>query len=179
MNIPIADVLAGHINGEWGFTGTRAGMTFVQKRVIEYTFRLGAPSVVRHGGAFGADTEMHMIVKEMDVATFFDVWPARDDRAKYYKDMRRPNVHVQPIMDPLTRNEEIVKRSKILIGTPHTQREEQRSGTWQTIRKARDREMPILIVWPNGILTLDYRRRLSRVEIPRENETPTQEKRRM
>lgn len=150
-----------HKNNEWGFTGTRAGMKVAQARIVRAVLKLGSPAIVRHGAAFGADREFHAIWREELPRRFADVWPADQSHVKLYDGQN--NVHVNPVMPPLDRNVEIVKRSVFLVAAPHTQQEEQKSGTWHTIRQARHNDKPILIVWPNGVMTFDYRKRLVRV----------------
>ena len=60
----LQDVTDEFIEGEWGFTGTRAGMTNAQKVLVRSCLKLGKPAIVRHGGAHGADTEFHAIWRE-------------------------------------------------------------------------------------------------------------------
>lgn len=150
-----------HYEGEWGFTGTRKGMTHKQGQLVRIAVRHGKPAIVRHGGAHGADMEFHAMWREELPQRFADVWPAEQARVKLFD--HQDNVHVNPVMDPLARDDEIAKRSKFLIACPHTQKEELRSGTWTTIRRGRKVDIPILIVWPNGVMTLDWHRTLSRI----------------
>jgi hypothetical protein len=93
-----------------------------------------------------------------------NVWPADAKRAAIFADQER--VKVEPVMHPLDRNIEIVKRSRFLLATPNKEFEEQRSGTWQTIREALKLNLPVLIVWPETKrLTLYYEKRLHRVTV--------------
>ena len=60
------------------------------------------------------------------------------------------------VRDPLPyleRNRAIVDACDILIACPKGMQEEQRSGTWATVRYARRRDRPIVIVWPDGTVT--------------------------
>lgn len=146
---------------EWGFTGTRAGMTKQQMDLVRACLTLGKPAIIRHGAAFGADREFHAIWREELPKRFADVWPADDKSVKLFD--RQDNVSINPVLPPLQRNEEIVKRSKFMIATPHSQQEEQKSGTWMTVRCARRLEKPALIIWPNGVMTLDFHKFLTRI----------------
>ena len=47
----------------------------------------------------------------------------------------------------LARNVEVVDAVKLLIAAPETDVEVRRSGTWATIRYARERGIPVLILW--------------------------------
>jgi hypothetical protein len=50
----------------------------------------------------------------------------------------------------LVRNQDIVDISKVLIGAPSDFVEEQRSGTWATIRRARAAKLWTILVYPDG-----------------------------
>lgn len=51
---------------------------------------------------------------------------------------------------PLERNRDVVDASDVLLACPGGMAEEQRSGTWATIRYARKAGKPVVIVWPDG-----------------------------
>lgn len=53
-------------------------------------------------------------------------------------------------MPYLQRNHVIVNMCEALIATPTEMFEQQRSGTWATIRYAAKMRRPITIIWPNG-----------------------------
>jgi hypothetical protein len=161
QELAIADVIRAYRGKEWGFTGTRAGMSTTQHGWCRKLLDKGHPSVFRHGGAFGADTQVHAIWKELKLSGHADVWPADDKRRALF--LNQPRVTVKDVMNPLTRNEEIVSRVGFLVAAPHTQGEVQRSGTWHTIRFAIRNEVPTLILWPDGKLTLHRDKILHRV----------------
>lgn len=60
---------------------------------------------------------------------------------------------VLPSKKNLSRNRDIVNACDWLIACPRTQAEEQRSGTWATIRYARKTGRRITIINPDGTLT--------------------------
>jgi hypothetical protein len=157
----LAQVLDVVRDGEWGFTGTRAGMSMDQRVYVRSSLVIGTPTIIRHGGADGSDTEFHAMWREELSQNWADVWPASELRAKLFE--KQNHVTVNPVMDPLDRNVEIVKRSSFLIATPQTQQEVQRSGTWATVRAARRHVVPVLIIWPNGMMTLDLEGVITRV----------------
>lgn len=156
------DVLQTFKRADWGFTGTRKGMTHAQHTWIERWMRDGHPGVARHGGAYGADTQFHAIWKDTarNPSKVF-VYPADDKRRKLF--LNQPRVFVEQVMDPLVRNEIIVDKDAFILAAPHTQHEIIRSGTWHTIRCAIRNEKPVLIAWPNGKLTLHRDKVLYRV----------------
>lgn len=134
---------------EWGFTGTRAGMTTFQGHMLRRILARGKPSIFRHGGAWGSDMQAHVIWKQTRRAkSRANVWPAHENRAVLFRDDE--HVDVERVMEPLSRNICIVDRSKFMIATPNKEYEEQRSGTWQTIRESMQRHRPVLIIWPKS-----------------------------
>lgn len=162
----LVEEIAKFYHGEWGFTGTRAGMHAFQIAMVRRVFRAGQPIVLRHGGAFGADFEAHAMWREVCKTSACNVWPADAKRAALF--MGQERVKVEPVMPPLDRNIEIVKRSTFLVATPSKEVEEQRSGTWQTIREAAKINVPVLIIWPlSQRLTLWFESKLHRVSYTR------------
>jgi hypothetical protein len=151
-HLEFAEVIALYRRGSWGFTGTRAGMSVPQHDWCKRLLSDGHPSIFRHGGAYGADTQIHAIRRDSKFAGVTHVWPADPKRRAMFLNQR--DVKVEDVMDPLIRNEEIVRRSTFMIAAPHTQYEIIRSGTWHTIRCAIRHGKPTLILWPNGDLTL-------------------------
>ena len=58
---------------------------------------------------------------------------------------------VMPAKPFLVRNRDIVRESDVLIATPKQKTEQHRgSGTWATIRYARQAQLTLCIVWPDG-----------------------------
>jgi hypothetical protein len=57
------------------------------------------------------------------------------------------------INDPrpyLDRNKDIVDASHMLIAIPNSPKEEERSGTWSTIRYAQKKGVPVMLIYPDG-----------------------------
>lgn len=118
-----------------GFTGTRRGPTIPQLRQLETMLYAVRPAYLWHGGAEGADTEVELICKRLAIGC--------------------TSIRPTPTCSPLQRNRLIVERCDVLLACPRLHREEQRSGTWATIRYARMLHRPILIIWPTGTTTLE------------------------
>lgn len=57
---------------------------------------------------------------------------------------------VKPIRQPLDRNRLMVIAATSVIATPKSEKEELRSGTWMTIRYAKEQKRTVYIVYPNG-----------------------------
>jgi len=134
-----------------GFTGTRNGLLHPQHRkLVDVVSKLTLTAFV-HGGCRGADTLAHYAVRESfpDIPIF--ILPTNHDSGSVVTMPMYPgkNIVLQP-RKALDRNRIIVRVVCGLIATPRLMKEELRSGTWYTIRQARKRGVPVLIVWPDG-----------------------------
>jgi len=120
-----------------GFTGTRQGMSWLQKQFLRLTLQniceIGKVNEFHHGGCVGADAEAHQIVRQIVPFTIHVHWP---ENRKYEARLSGPFVS-EGRKPYLVRNEDIVKACDLLIAAPLTDKEQLRSGTWATIRCAR------------------------------------------
>lgn len=131
-----------------GFTGTQRGLTSTQQGIIttllrEYT----SLDWFIHGGCIGADAEAHMLARAQGMRV--RVWPAEGvgHKAASFPDAEE----TMPPAPPLVRNTYIVKDDlELLIACPREMVEQQRSGTWTTIRRARSANVSHSIILPNG-----------------------------
>jgi hypothetical protein len=118
-----------------GFTGTRRGMTDRQKTALavlmeEFDQYEGQPTL-HHGAANGADSEAVILAAEWDWKTTAHL-ASPPGTAKLL----------------LARNRNIVDSSNLLIAAPSTIEEVRRSGTWMTIRYARQTDKPVVVLDP-------------------------------
>ena len=133
-----------------GFTGSSDfGMpTDEQVKYITQVFYLLGAMHVHHGDCVNSDAKFHEI-------------------AKFFKEHTgKPLIHVHPPSDPkkrafcngdivyaekpyLKRNRNIVNMVDVLLACPHGP-EVLRSGTWSTIRYAKQKGIAIHIVYPDG-----------------------------
>lgn len=129
-----------------GFTGTQTGMNGVQKTIVlDLLAQLNA-SEAHHGDCVGADAQFHAIVTGMFPQTKTVVHPPT-------KRMKRAFVQADEYLEPkhyLDRNQDIVNGCDIIIACPKQEQDEQRSGTWATIRYAKKTNKPITIVYPSA-----------------------------
>ena len=132
-----------------GFTGTRNGMTVLQKDLftrIVNCFRAMGVIAFHHGDCIGSDGEASAIVDiVMGVVgcTIVGHPPDRDSLRGYARcDEVRDK---KPFIE---RDHDIVDETNILIATPATLYELQRSGTWATIRYAQRCNRPVVIIPP-------------------------------
>lgn len=127
-----------------GFTGTRQGMTLAQKLALEeivsqYNM---SDTTFHHGGCHGADCEAHNIAalytaRIVHPGGVTGQWAERTD----YGELRKS-------LSYLERNRNIVDETELLIAAPKSLIEEQRSGTWSTVRYARKVGKPVIILDP-------------------------------
>lgn len=138
-----------------GFTGTQRGATPEQRSTLcSIIYRLGLeadqPLVGHHGLCIGADKQFHNIMMELGYRVI--IHPPMDQRKTFsVKPGWTALCTFLPPKSFLDRNFDIVRDSSVLIATPAGIREELRSGTWSTVRRARILHRPTYIIWPNGL----------------------------
>ena len=140
-----------------GFTGTRGGMTPIASARLAVLVAALDPAVAHHGDCVGADAGFHAEVTDWVPDCAMMVHPAlargmRDFRA--YCTSRRQITHVPK--PALQRNKDIVDAIDVLIAAPSSPREVLRSGTWATIRYARSVKRPIIMIYPDGRMEMDF-----------------------
>jgi hypothetical protein len=136
-----------------GFTGNRKGFTHAQSKAIDKVFNsLSAQTIeeAHHGDCIGSDTDFHFFVRDRYNNAKIVVHPPVNSsmRAFCHGDVIREQ------KDYLVRNKDIVKESDLIIATPGEKGEKLRSGTWSTIRDAKRNNKPIIIVFPDGKLSI-------------------------
>lgn len=142
-----------------GFTGTQQGMSDKQKVTVASLLDVLTSADgghVHHGDCIGADSEFHSLAQERGLRIEIHPPVNSSKRAFCKGDIEWPEY------DYRARNQHIVNCADVLIATPALEHETQRSGTWMTIRMARRKGIPLLIVYPSGIIsTHDAERLLS------------------
>jgi hypothetical protein len=134
-----------------GFTGSRDGTTCEQHKALCAKVRELDITEFHHGCCVGADAEAFAAVRTWVKAARTVAHPP-DKRAMLsgnavlLSDERR---EPRPYLD---RNRDIVDACDVLLACPKGP-EEQRSGTWATVRYARKKGKQIYIFWPNGEVT--------------------------
>lgn len=137
-----------------GFTGTQHGMTETQRQVV-FDLLKHRTFYARHGGCIGADKHFDEIVRRIKGCYGVIVHPSTIVN-------KRAELTLDPVRDvllgpkpPLVRNQDIVIESFVMLATPKEDRMQIRSGTWATIRYAREVQKPMVIVMPNGMWISD------------------------
>ena len=135
-----------------GFTGTKRGMTDVQKHVVQRAilFLINKDKwcytpTFHHGSCIGSDYQAGIIAKSLGCKIILHPPIITRYMAPcYYDEIREPK-------DYLVRNHDIVDETEVLIATPKEFTEELRSGTWATVRYAKEGKL-IIIVYPDGTM---------------------------
>lgn len=118
-----------------GMTGTRAGVSSDILEFVRQFVELNKFEHAIHGGAVGADTQFDLLMKELHVPITV-IRPQKCISREY-----------------LRRNREIVDASTVMIALTNifdSDAEPLRSGTFATIRYARKKNKPLVIVYRNG-----------------------------
>jgi hypothetical protein len=122
-----------------GFTGNRIGINLEQKDSIINILDKYTNLIVSHGDCVGSDTDFHNLCikyrnENPNKNIKIHIYPPTYPRYRAFNDG-------DLVMDEkpyLQRNSDIINNSNILIACPiDKNKEELRSGTWSTIRKAR------------------------------------------
>lgn len=148
MNYPVPDEEEYLI---MGFTGTQEGMTNAQAGAVRMILQTYCPDEFHHGDCIGADEEAHRMVRTIRHASPPHIVvhpPNRTGKRAYCSgDITRPE------KDYLLRNRDIVDESHAMIATPKESKEQQRSGTWSTVRYAKKQKKHVFLVLPDGTVT--------------------------
>lgn len=146
-----------------GFTGTHRGMTDSQKTAIKSLLtKLYAASYVidrehnfRHGQCVGADVQSAAMAKEIGFRVIaFPGYPPDNPTNMSNRGGFDGNDEVMPEGAFLERDHLIVDASTTMIATPAQQHEVLRSGTWATVRYARKKGKIVIIVAPDGEMSV-------------------------
>jgi len=124
-----------------GFTGTRKGMTPVQLLRVGHLLDGLRPQEVHHGDCIGADKQFNdMVYKRIRCL----IHPPEND--KYRAHCKGSLVY--PAKPYIDRNHDIVDETDMLIAAPAQPNPIVRSGTWSTVRYARQRGKFVILVKP-------------------------------
>lgn len=132
-----------------GFTGTRKGLQFPQLAALHTVLaRLRAEGAewLHHGDCLGGDRECHEMWREF--LGLVHLHPPEDDFGRAHCDHDR----AEPPLPFLRRNLAIARATSVLVAAPRRIAEEHRSGTWATVRYARQEGSRIILVLPSGVV---------------------------
>lgn len=125
------------------FTGSRQDPTPSQlEQALDYTERL-MPSEFHHGDCVGADRAMHYLVLANSLISIH-IHPPTNDR---YRAHCVGASITYPPAPYLQRNINILRVCNRLLALPLGP-ERLRSGTWSTVRQARQRGITVQVIYP-------------------------------
>jgi hypothetical protein len=138
---------------KYGFTGTRTGLNENQidqiQKLLQSDLDAGLQIEVHHGDCVGADADFHAICQKLskDIKIVIHPGCSKQNSSNHDSKLRAycKSDDIQPAKDYLDRNRDIVNETSILIACPFSNVEQQRSGTWYTIRYARKVAKPIIL----------------------------------
>jgi hypothetical protein len=136
-----------------GFTGTRRRPTdFQERRLLELLFYLvdkEKADVLHHGDCVGSDALAHLLAVRAGFRHIVIHPPTITMHRAYADRLATPplGTTVETVKPYLTRNHDIVDASQVMIAVPRGD-ELPRSGTWATVRYARQRETDLYILYP-------------------------------
>jgi hypothetical protein len=125
-------------------------MTAEQKVTLERELKQSRALWLHHGDCKGSDAQAHKIAFDLGIKICIHPPSKRTERA--YATGASKTMPAKPYIE---RNHAIVSDTLLLIATPDTAAEKLRSGTWATIRYARLRGRPIIIINPDGSCSLE------------------------
>lgn len=120
-----------------GFTGTRYGMSELQKLMLQAAVTINPPAEFHHGSCQGADVEAARIVREFAPKCRIVSHPGPD--GDQYRELSGVDDETRQPKTHFARNRDIVDETDILLATPLQDEPQQRGGTWYTINYATKR----------------------------------------
>lgn len=137
-----------------GFTGTRHGMSDAQKNSFLTLIKEKEFNEFHHGDCIGSDEQAHKMVEtyKNDHKEKIKIH-GHPPKYKKYRANCKFDIEYTPD-DYLERNHNIVDATDILIATPDVP-ETLRSGTWATVRYAREKNKKIYIIHKNGKISVN------------------------
>jgi hypothetical protein len=132
-----------------GFTGTRYDLTKFQEEELDKIFKSINISEFHHGDCIGADEYAAKLVHKLQKNIKIICHPPVETSDRAYTDnianeVREPKTYMK-------RNQDIIDESNLLVACSYSDVEVVRSGTWATIRKARKKKIPVIVVYPRSI----------------------------
>jgi len=138
-----------------GITATRNKLNSDQRnrltQVLAEHFIVGIRQL-EHGCCTGGDEMAALLGKDLGYRVV--AHPPKNKAFFSQKSYDASDEHL-PELDYLERNRMIVSRVNLLVAVPGTVEEVVRSGTWTTLRYARERRLTRIIIFPDGKLKYD------------------------
>lgn len=135
-----------------GFTGTRFQISYEtyssSERMLQSLYEEGAE--FHHGDCVGADISVASIAHRIGYKII-----AHPPISEVYRGYYTNNNVIHTPDEYLARNIKIVAACDLLLATPFTKIEQRRSGTWYTVRRARELGKGLVIIYPDGSVAME------------------------
>jgi hypothetical protein len=133
-----------------GVTGTRTNVMKVQVRGLWAEYKAAGEFRLIHGGAIGGDEIADSVARLYNLLSV-DIYPCEPKRYEYWQRKIKDDITtIHEVRLPLVRNRIIARDCDRLLALPREMQETLRSGTWATVRYARQNKKPITILFPDG-----------------------------
>jgi hypothetical protein len=136
-----------------GFTGASGGATPRQLRHLkEHLVRLSAEGFneFHHGLCVGADEQAAEIAQELGFRVVAHPGLAADTSDLEFRSRFSRNDEVLEAKPFAFRDRDIVDATERLLAVPSTQTEDPNSGTWATVRYAKEQQRPVDLFLPQS-----------------------------
>ena len=133
-----------------GFTGTRERPTEAQRLALAKLLEMSEAEELHHGDATGADSVAHHIALSLRELRGWPRIIIHPPSNVVHRACCLGADMMMPEQEYLVRNRAIVDATDKLVAMPKGSEESLRSGTWSTVRFARHRRKPILLIFPDG-----------------------------
>lgn len=140
-----------------GFTGTQEGLTWNQQVALVKTLDHfpSEGSEFHHGKCIGGDEQAHPLAVGAGFRIVLHPPISGKKEAQCSISVELGDA-VRPRKDYLDRNRDIVDETDLLIAGPKEETGEAlRSGTWSTVRYARNKKRRIIIIRPSGKIEVE------------------------
>jgi hypothetical protein len=124
-----------------GVTGTRSGMTELQKQTVT-EFLQKHNGELHHGDCIGVDVEVANIAKKLGYKVVCHP-PIKDDLRAFFQ-----SDEYKPPLSYFARNRKIVDDTDILLVVPYQNEWQSHGGTWYTHDYAKKKSKPLTIFYP-------------------------------
>lgn len=130
-----------------GFTGTRFGMTDLQKATFKSL--LTPLEEFHHGSCQGSDVQAAQMVRQVLSEYYVQIiaHPGPDSEFKLSSGV---DDQITESKTHFARNRDIVNLTDEMIATPFEMTEQSAGGTWYTIKYAIKMGKKVTIIWPDG-----------------------------
>lgn len=136
-----------------GITATREGLTgpqitTIKRELLGYYTIYCRDIYLHHGCCIGGDEQITVMAFTLGIKVCAHPPVNRKFFSQLAYDLSSCKNDDKPFLD---RNQDIVNASNVLIGAPKEKYEVLRSGTWSTIRKARDgKDIQTVVIYADG-----------------------------